>query len=153
MKVLNTYLKFTIFILAFCAAIFILPPKTQARTLQWYENLISDGDFTSSGSLSLAQIQSFLSAKGSRLATYSWGGKSAARWIYDESHEHGINPQVILVTLQKENSLITSGSPSQTNLDWAMGYACYESGAWNINRVKVSLPTQIQCILPFYFCC
>jgi len=112
-------------------------PK-QVKALEWYENLISDSDFINKDSMSLQQIQDFLASKGSYLANsnqYCWGEcRTAAQWIYLEAREHGINPQVIMVTLQKENSLITLSNPSQTRLDWAMGFGAYSGcasdGGW-----------------------
>lgn len=105
-------------------------PREQAKALEWYEYLIPDWAFVNKNSMSLAQIQNFLASKGSALANYSWNSKSAASWIYDEAQEHGINPQVILVTLQKEQSLITSASPTQTALDCAMGYGAAGGCQW-----------------------
>lgn len=104
-------------------------PTKPAKALEWYENLLDDGVFINNDAMSLADIQSFLVAKNSVLANYSWGGKSAASWIYNESQEHQINPQVLLVTLQKEQSLITSSSASQNTLDCAMGYGASPSCA------------------------
>jgi hypothetical protein len=54
--------------------------------------------------------------------------RTAAELIYDASTKHGLNPQVVLVTLQKEQSLITgnfsSDSDLQRGLDRAMGFGC-----------------------------
>ncbi len=54
--------------------------------------------------------------------------RSAAELIYDAGSKWGLNPQVILVTLQKEQSLITgtfnSDSDLQRALDRAMGFGC-----------------------------
>lgn len=57
--------------------------------------------------------------------------RTAAELIWDSSQMTGLNPQVILVTLQKEQSLV-SGSFSnttqeQTALDHAMGFSCPDS--------------------------
>jgi hypothetical protein len=57
--------------------------------------------------------------------------RSAAQLIWDASQMTGINPQVILVTLEKEQSLIdgsySSTSREQTALDHAMGFSCPDS--------------------------
>jgi hypothetical protein len=53
--------------------------------------------------------------------------RTAAELIYDASTKHGLNPQVTLVTLEKEQSLITgqfSGDTLQRRLDRAMGFGC-----------------------------
>lgn len=59
--------------------------------------------------------------------------RSAAELIWDTSVQSGLNPQVILVTLNKEQGLITSKTDPndpdlQRALDHAMGFACPDSG-------------------------
>ncbi len=103
-----------------------------------------------------AGIQKFLESKGSILANtspdfiarlkepnssqlkqalddpHASSGKmrSAAELIWDAAQSSGLNPQVIIVTLNKEQSLITgrqsSDSPEQIqrSLDFAMGFDC-----------------------------
>jgi hypothetical protein len=56
------------------------------------------------------------------------GGKSAAQIIWDVGQQYGINPQVLIVMLQKEQSLITDNWPWKLQYDRAMGYACPDSG-------------------------
>ncbi len=118
------------------------------------DDLISDSIFTNSSSMSASAIQTFLNNEGSGLAglsftescspttpptsssypyTYSYTyysncGKteSAATIIYDAGKAYGINPQTIMATLQKEQSLITTPYSSsgvyQAALNCAMGY-------------------------------
>jgi hypothetical protein len=53
--------------------------------------------------------------------------RSAAELIYDAASKHGMNPQVILVMLEKEQSLITgsfTGDTLQRRLDRAVGFGC-----------------------------
>lgn len=60
--------------------------------------------------------------------TYS-GNVSAGRVIYDAAQTYGLNPEVLLVTLQKEQSLVTGGSGcSVLGYTGAMGYGCPDSG-------------------------
>lgn len=98
-------------------------------------NIISDAEFFNYNSLAQKDISYFLQQKGSYLANYSTDAngtlKSAAQIIYDAALEYRINPRVILVTLQKEQSLITKTNPSQTSLDYAMGYGCPDGGSCN----------------------
>ena len=57
--------------------------------------------------------------------------RTAAELIWDVSQKTGINPQVVIVTLQKEQSLITgtmAGGSLQRALDHAMGFGCPDSG-------------------------
>ena len=59
------------------------------------------------------------------------GLKSAALIIYDVAQACGINPQVLIVMLQKEMSLVTDDWPWPSQYDKAMGYACPDSGPNN----------------------
>jgi hypothetical protein len=58
--------------------------------------------------------------------------RTAAELIWDASVQSGLNPQVIIVTLNKEQGLISgqfnSDSELQRALDHAMGFACPDSG-------------------------
>ncbi len=117
-------------------------------------NIISDDLFYDSAAMTQAQIQSFLNAMigtctnglclnvlqttvASRPQVISsntgnvdcnafTGGTmmSAAAVIYNAQVACGISAKVILVTLQKEQGLVTQSAPSQSALDRAMGMAC-----------------------------
>lgn len=50
--------------------------------------------------------------------------ETAARIIFKVQQSCNISAKVILVTLQKEQSLVTSRSPSNSTLERAMGYYC-----------------------------
>lgn len=65
------------------------------------------------------------------LKDYTENGVSAAQLIYNLSKEYHINPQVFLVTLQKESSLITDFWPLATQYKTATGYGCPDSGPNN----------------------
>lgn len=54
----------------------------------------------------------------------SGGVKSAAQIIYEVGQACGINPQVLIVLLQKEQSLITDTWPWPTQYQAATGYGC-----------------------------
>ena len=108
-------------------------------------NLIPDGTFIDINSMDTGAIQRFLESKGSYLKDFSENGRSAAQIIRDAAHGindaagsiNGItinsstgtvNPQAILVTLQKEQSLISKATRDDNALSKAMGYACPDSG-------------------------
>ena len=118
-------------------------------------NIISNEHFLDINSMSAADIQSFLSARGSYLAGYSDGGRSAAQIIYDAAHGkyeaagdwNGIsinestgtvNREVILVFLQKEQSLISTSTYDAWKMTASMGYFCYAgvTGDDNNNNCK-----------------
>ncbi|MGV8082753.1 MAG: hypothetical protein AB2L09_03830 [Coriobacteriia bacterium] len=92
--------------------------------------IISDENFRASACLSPQDIQSFLARYNSVLATASAPRHSdgsiapVSQLIWEVSQEFEINPKVLLVTLQKEQSLIEATTATQTRLDWALGFGC-----------------------------
>ncbi|MFN8015485.1 MAG: hypothetical protein U0R17_02605 [Acidimicrobiia bacterium] len=100
--------------------------------------IIDDRIFTNTSSMNTQQIQNFLNTVngvGSTclknyitdqpLGNNTYGGPvSAAQAISDVSTLYGLNPQVILVTLQKEQSLITTTNCSDSKYRSAMGFGC-----------------------------
>ncbi len=147
----------TITLITLLSATILVPDVAKADQYDNYiaagqqHNIISNADFIDINSMSTADIQSFLVSQGSYLKDYIdnsavGGGRSAALIIYDASHglydaavgpAYGvtidsttgtINPQVILVTLQKEQSLISKTSRNDVALNKAMGYGCPGGG-------------------------
>jgi hypothetical protein len=134
--------------------------------------LISDNTFSDTGTMGLQDIQNFLNSKNSGIKNYydvencnpptptspdpyaaayyphCGYSVSAAVIIYDAAHAYGINPRVLLATMQKEQSLITTPNPSQSQINCAMGYnSCggfsgffsqVDNGAWAL-RTYVEL--------------
>jgi hypothetical protein len=69
-------------------------------------------------------------AASTRCAAYAGAASEPASRIIDKvAKACGVNPQVILVTLQKERGLITKGSPSSADYKVAMGYGCPDTAA------------------------
>ncbi len=58
------------------------------------------------------------------LKDYSENGRSAAQIIYDVAQNYRINPQVLLVLLQKEQGLVTDSWPWPIQYRSATGYGC-----------------------------
>jgi peptidoglycan hydrolase CwlO-like protein len=88
--------------------------------------LITDANHLASGSLSAEGIQAFLDRQSGVLKSYTGrdhagATKTAAQMIAEAASAWGVSPRVILVTLQKEQSLLSQRSPSQYAYDWAMG--------------------------------
>ena len=100
--------------------------------------IIDDRIFTDSSAMNVQQIQNFLNTVGGNgstclknyvtdkpLGSSTYGGPvSAAQAIYDVSQIYGLNPQVIIVTLQKEQGLITTTNCSDSKYRSAMGFGC-----------------------------
>jgi hypothetical protein len=156
-------------------------PKAFAATYAYNpSDLIVDNIFTNSNSMSASAIQTFLNKENSgikglsftescdptapptsstnpytyRFTYYPHCGKkeSAATIIYDAGRAYGINPQAIMATMQKEQSLITTphltGAAYQASLNCALGYnSCsgfkgffsqVDNGTWQL-RTDVEL--------------
>ena len=94
-------------------------------------NIISDSEMGNYDSMSEASIQSFLRSKCNRLTCLGYktiNGESASHIIYRAAQDYSINPKVIIVLLQKEQSLIT-GNATATRLRKATGYGCPDTAA------------------------
>lgn len=112
-------------------------------------NIISDSVFYNATTMSTAQIQTFLNQqvpncaagytclKNYRETSRTIGAKvegcrqynavanqTAASIIADVSFACGINPQVLIVLLQKEQALVTDSAPSSRQYRSATGYGC-----------------------------
>lgn len=88
--------------------------------------IVADYHFTDTMSMSLEQIASWLRQRGT-LADYidPKTKLSAPFIIYNAAQDYGISPKILLVLLQKEQSLVEDDSPTKNQYDWATGYSCY----------------------------
>ncbi|MGY1743503.1 MULTISPECIES: hypothetical protein [unclassified Blastococcus] len=113
-------------------------------------NIITDGVFYDTSTMDAGKIQAFLDAQDGRCTSNCLSGyrentqnraadprcagytgapnESAATIIYKVARSCGINPQVILVMLQKEQGLVT-GTPSGNAYRSAMGFGCPDTAA------------------------
>ena len=97
-----------------------------------YDSIISEANFRSQD-MTATGIQEFLDRQAGPLKNkyfddHNGVRKSAAEIIADAAKHYKVNPRVILVTLQKEQSLLSSKPRSQTGYDWAMGAGRPDSG-------------------------
>ena len=103
-------------------------------TTQFNRSLVvSANNFRNGGAMSAGDIQAFLSKQPGALKNYigqdHYGvTKTAAQMIADASVRFNINPKIILATLQKEQSLLTTKNPSQKQYNGAMGAGMPDSG-------------------------
>ena len=110
--------------------------------------IISDATFYNASAMTADQVQSFLNGKVSSCASgytclksyaqTTWtrsataycnsytgvANQSAASIIWSVAQACGVNPQVLLVLLQKEQGLVTATSPSSGKYQIATGYGC-----------------------------
>ena len=137
-----------IVVLSFLAIALFIPRSASAASFD-AGRIIDDSVFTNKSSMSVGDIQNFLNSKvptcdtyhapgpssqGSNppwtcLKNYNEGGKSAAQIIWEQAQNYSINPQVLLVTLQKENGLITDDWPYPWQYRTAMGFGCPDGAA------------------------
>jgi hypothetical protein len=133
----------------------VAAPPVKSANLANFDpgHIISDAVFFNSGTMSEAQIQSFLESKvrtcqsgytclkdkrdNSRTIAAdamcnSYTGAAnerASRIIYKVARACGINPQVLLVMLEKEQSLVSHTWPSDYRYQAAMGQGCPDTAA------------------------
>lgn len=146
-------------------------PSSSAATLDGFKpgNIISDATMSNYDTMSVTDIQNFLTSKNSCKNTdynfylslvkkyphlsWHWSGgpynghfvclseekfgdgttigegQTAAEIIYEAAQTHRINPQVLLVLLEKEQSLITDDYPNNVQYRSATGYGCPDTAA------------------------
>jgi hypothetical protein len=156
MKIRRRLGLFVVVVLAMAASYINL--STPAAHAYTNSRLIDDAVFNRVGSMNQNQIQAFLNNPNSNgapstcLASYTdqniyydgtnyhfgndsnwnpaWGPTqiSAAQIIAQSAQTWGINPQVILATLEKEESLIDGTSCASWQYQSAMGYGCPDAG-------------------------
>lgn len=142
-------------LLLFSCLFFVIilnPTKVSAA----YEagRLIDDNVLLDAKSMDPDQIQSFLNSRGGQIASRQFNldcdaagqqskqayvsigapcgsSVSSANVIYYVAQVYGVNPKVIIATMQKEQSLITAINPTDRQYSQAMGYACPTSGNCN----------------------
>jgi len=128
-----------LFIKSFALSIFILAiitpalvPSKASATLAGFDpsNIMSDNVMSNKNTMSAAEIQNFLNTKVANCTTnqirgytnesraiapclkdYSESGQTAAQIIWQASQDYFINPQVLIVLLQKEQGLVTDTWP------------------------------------------
>ncbi|WP_144763674.1 hypothetical protein [Curtobacterium sp. 9128] len=132
-------------------------------------NIIPDSEFYNGTGMNESQIQTFLNAQIGTCSSSSClnvgryslnshgadamcsaipggGSMSAAQIIAQVGAACGINPKVIIVTLQKEQTLINGGiarNPSAAVLQRAMGYACPDSANGGCDPAYAGVGNQI----------
>jgi putative cell wall-binding protein len=115
--------------------------------------IVSDRNFWDGNAMTPGQIQDFLNSKVSACAAgytclrnlhgatptiaatpmcgryQGAADETAAMMIWKVAQACGVSPKTILVTMQKEQGLVTKSAPSQWALDHAMGANCPDTAA------------------------
>lgn len=127
-------------VLIFVLISMVVAPAASAQSFD-KNYIISDEQMTDYESMGMFDIIQFLKGKGGTLYTKKFLDevdgkmKSGPALIYEHCQENKINPQVMLVTLQKEQSLVDNGTPSQYNYDWATGWAVCDGCSLSDSKV------------------
>ncbi len=125
------------------------PDLTESADLRLFDpgNIIDDDIFYNASTMDAAAVQAFLATKGSEctsslclknLRQDTWtraadqycttytgrAGETAAQIIAKVGRACGVNPQVLLVLLQKEQGLVRTLDPTEGKLRKAVGYGC-----------------------------
>ena len=145
--------------LAIGAAPFVMAqPAEAAVPPTWNAGLIvTDANFYRSDSMTGAEIQDFIKARGSSckageapclkdytMTTYTIAADSYCKAYTGATAEPawqivakvatacGINPQVLLVTMQKETALVTATQPPAWKYRTTMGFGCPDTAACDV---------------------
>lgn len=129
----------------------ISAPQTNAADVSKFDpsNIISDSVMGNKSTMSVAQIQSFLDSKNACnntntylaahyphlkytikngkfvcMAQDRFNGKSAAQIIWEVAQNYNINPQVLIVLLEKEQGLVSDTWPNHVQYNTATGFGC-----------------------------
>ncbi len=130
------------FFIVFLLAAILLPSFANAADMSFNPSLvIYDGDLKNYTAMTPSDIQAFLNEHDGILKEMSFvdrDGKerSAAQIISRAAATAKINPQILLVLLQKEQSLIERGIPTMKALDWALGYGVCDSCSMNDTALR-----------------
>ncbi len=146
-------------VLGLLGSFLVAPPRAAAAVASDFTagSLIADSVFYDFGTMTEAEIEAFLAQRGRNcvagempcLKDYRentpsrpqesglcWGytgaaGESAARIIRKVATACEINPRVLLVMLEKENSLLTRSRPTARSYQAAMGFGCPDTAPCN----------------------
>lgn len=114
-----------------------LPITTDPSTQGFNPNaVLDDADLFELGDWDADDIHRFLVSKKSALATLNLTDidgvvKRPADIVWRVAGSYKLNPKYLLALLQKEQSLVEDSSPTQRQLDWAMGFGVCDSCSMN----------------------
>lgn len=156
---LATWVVVLVTALGLVAPMLVAPSRAEAAVASSFRPgaIISDAVFYDHGTMTEAEIQAFLTSRGSgctagempclkdyRESTttrplenglcWQYSGasnESAARILRKVATACEINPRVLLVMLEKENSLVTRTRPTTRSYQAAMGFGCPDTAPCN----------------------
>ncbi len=117
-----------------CLAIFLISALLAPQAVLGFNPnyLLSDTDLVDSASMSRAGIQGFLQIRGGAIANAKFdtpnnGQRSSAEILAGAASYYRMSPKVLIVILQKEQSLVTAKNPSNNQMTWATGFGVCDS--------------------------
>lgn len=172
MRGISRFATFLLVLAIISGVSFAYSPNTKASVAGFEAGrIMDDAVMANKNTMSEAQIQTFLKSKNScndsdyakyqRYTNagyiYSWrdghfvcmadenfDGESAAHIIWQAAQDYNINPQVIIVLLQKEQGLVTDTWPNKNHqYAAATGYDCPDNGN-GCNNANAGFKTQIR---------
>lgn len=111
-------------------------PGSKYKTTKVATHCLKNARFTTSSRPANAYCKAYTGGKN----------ETAAKIIGKVGRACGISPKVLLVMLEKEQSLVTDTWPTQRQFDFAMGYDCPDSGPNNTANCSSSaggFPSQV----------
>ncbi|QQR61062.1 hypothetical protein IPH19_01185 [Candidatus Uhrbacteria bacterium] len=102
--------------------------------------ILDDRDIFDLGTMDLTALRSFLNQRGAlgrmKIADIDGVEKEPAEIIWRVATSYKVNPKYLLALLQKEQSLVEDTSPTQRQLDWAMGFGVCDSCSKEDPRIQ-----------------
>lgn len=102
--------------------------------------ILDDRDIFELGTMDLAAVRLFMNQHGvlARMSIADIDGvqKSPADILWRVATSYKVNPKYLLALLQKEQSLVEDTSPTQRQLDWAMGFGVCDSCSKDDPRIQ-----------------
>ncbi|MCE9586260.1 hypothetical protein K8R04_03000 [Candidatus Uhrbacteria bacterium] len=102
--------------------------------------ILDDRDIFDLGTMDLPALRRFLDERGAlgRIKIVDIDGveKEPAEIIWRVATSYKVNPKYLLALLQKEQSLVEDQSPTERQLDWAMGFGVCDSCSKDDPRIQ-----------------
>jgi hypothetical protein len=102
--------------------------------------ILDDRDIFDLGTMDLTALRSFLNQRGAlgrmKITDIDGVEKEPAEIIWRVATSYKVNPKYLLALLQKEQSLVEDTSPTQRQLDWAMGFGVCDSCSKEDPRIQ-----------------
>ena len=84
--------------------------SVSAASTQTMNRVLTNAELTGDDDVTASKVQALFVLRGSALASYSEGGRSAAKIVVDEARAEGISPTFILSRIEGESGLLSSGT-------------------------------------------